>query len=115
MTFDTPSLVFFALFLAIAGTFTYRIVKYRGFKAAMFGGRIERTIGEVEGTGQTLGRVKLRVHTLSGGGKDRAVGIELVATTIASYQMLPITLSTEGAQDLIGLLQEATSDKASLT
>ena len=115
MTFDIASLVFFALFIAVAGTFIYRIVKYRGFKAAMFGGRIQRTIGEVEGTGQTLGRVNLRVHTLSGGGEDRAVGIELVATTIASYQMLPITLSTEGAQDLIGLLQEATSDKTSLT
>lgn len=106
---DTGSLIFFAVFTAIVGTSLYRIVKYGGFKAAMFGGHIESTLGEVKGTGRMV-NVKLRVHALSGGGDDRAVGIELVATTIASYQMLPITLSIEGAHELIGLLQEAVDE-----
>jgi hypothetical protein len=109
MHFDTPSLVFFAIFAVIVGSFAYRILKYGGFKAAMFGGHIERTVGEVRGTGR-VANVKLRVHALSGGGEDRAVGVELVATTIGSYQMLPITLSVEGAEELIDLLKEATSD-----
>src|SRR6266513_3156812 len=100
MHFDTPSLVFFAIFAVILGSFAYRIL--------MFGGHIERTVGEVRGTGR-VANVKLRVHALSGGGEDRAVGVELVATTIGSYQMLPITLSVEGAEELIDLLKEATS------
>src|SRR5437763_16745827 len=104
---DTGSLIFFAIFAAIVGTFLYRILKYGGFKAAMFGGHIERTVGEVRGTGR-VANVKRRVHALSGGGEDRAVGVELVATTIGSYQMLPITLSVEGAQELNDLLKEAT-------
>jgi hypothetical protein len=115
MTFDTASLVFFAIFGVIVTGFIYRIVKYSGFKSAMFGGHIERTLGEVEGTGQTLGSVKLRVHTLSGGGEDRAVGRELVATTIGSYQMLPITLSVSGVDELVSLLRAATSDNAPFT
>ena len=114
MHFDTPSIIFFAIFTIIVGCFAYRILKYGGFKAAMFGGSIERTLGEVRGSGR-VGNVKLRVHALSGGGEDRAVGIELVATTIASYQMLPITLSAQGAQGLIGLLQEAIADATKFT
>lgn len=106
---DTISLIFLAVFAALIGTFLYRIVKYGGFKAAAFGAQIESTFGEVQGASR-FGNMKLRVHALSGGGDDRAVGLELVATTIASYQMLPITLSAEGTQELIGLLREAIGD-----
>jgi hypothetical protein len=109
MHVDTPGLVFFAGFAVLLGIFAYRILKYGGWKAAMFGGCIERTVGEVRGTGQG-GNVKLRVHALSDDSEDRAVGIELVATTIGSYQMLPITRSAEGVQKLIGLLQESITD-----
>jgi hypothetical protein len=115
MKSDIFSLVFFAIFAAFVVFFILRIVKYRGFKAAIFGGHIENTVGEVEGASQSLGSVKLRVHVLSGGGPERAVGIELVATTFASYQMLPISLSVSGAEALIELLQTAISDSHQLT
>src|SRR5438045_4638379 len=115
MRFEPATLLFFIFFGAIVVTFAYRIVRYRGFKAAMFGASIDRTVGEVEGTGTTLGRVRLRVHALSGG-RDRAVGVELVATTIASYQMLPITLSVTDTEELIALLKEAAaSDQSKFT
>jgi len=105
-----PALIFFAVFIAIIGTFLFRVLKYGGFKAAMFGGRIENTLGEVIGTGRAMGKVKLKIHQLDRADEDHAVAIELVATTIASYQMLPITLSAEATRELIGLLQEALGD-----
>jgi hypothetical protein len=111
MHFDTHSLIFFSLLAVFLGLFGYRILKYGGFKGAVFGGRIERTLGEVRGTGRAAGNVKVRVHALAGGGEDRAVGVEFVATTIVSYQMFPITLSAKAAQDLIGLLQDALGNR----
>jgi hypothetical protein len=106
MKFEPGVLLFFGIFGAVLFTFLYKIIRYRGFKAAMFGSTIDRTVGEVEGTGQGLVRVRLRVHALSGE-RDRAVGIELVATSVASYQMLPIMLSSEGTRELVTLLQKA--------
>ena len=109
MHFGIPSLVFFAVIAVLLGRLAYYILKYGGLKAAMFGGHIGRTVGEVRGT-RRLGNVKLRVHTLSDGSEDRAVGIELVATTIGSYQMLPITLSAKGVEELIALLRDSIGD-----
>ena len=74
MKFEPATLLFFVFVGAIVVAFAYRIVRYRGFNAAMFGASIGRTVGEVEGTGTTLGNVRLRVHVLSGG-RDRAVGV----------------------------------------
>jgi hypothetical protein len=109
MHFDILKLIFFAIVAVLLGTLAYRILKYGGLKAAMFGSHIRRTVGEVRGA-RRLGNIKLRVHTLSDGSEERAVGIELVATTIGSYQMLPITLSAEGVQELIALLRESIGD-----
>ncbi len=114
MHFETPTLIFFAIFAIIVGSFAYKALKYGGFTAAMLGGRIEQTVGEVRGMGRGA-TVKLRVHSITDDDGDRAVGIELVATTVGSYQMLPITLSERGARDLIGLVQEALSDAPEVT
>ena len=115
MHVEMPTLIFFAIAAAIAGSFAYKALKYGGFKAAMLGGRIEQTVGEVEGLGQGPVTVKLRVHALTDDDGDRAVGIEIVATSIASYQMLPITLTERRAKDLIALVQEALSDASEVT
>lgn len=89
------------------GAVLYKIVQHGGFKGAMFGARIDRTVGEVAGGGVKLMKVRLRIHKL-GGGLDRAVGVELVAKSFASYQMMPVTLSNAEARRLIGLLEVAT-------
>ena len=107
MTISPATLLFFAIFGAIVLTFLYKIIRYRGFKAAMFGARINRTVGEVEGAGRGVVRFRLRVHVLSGE-RGRAVGIELIGRSVVSYQMLPIMLSFEGTKELVTLLQEAT-------
>ena len=110
MKSDIFGLLFRAIFIAILLFSLFRLVKYRAFKAATFGGHVEGTVGEVTGARQSLGNVKLRVHVLSSGGLERAVGIELVATTFASYRTLPISLSVSGAETLIELLQTAVRD-----
>ena len=114
MTDMEPGLVFvFSIIALVVGTFAYKIVKHGGFKAAMFGSSIKRTVGEVEGSGSRMFRMKLRVHEL-GGSSDKAVGVELVAKSLASYQMLPISLSHQEAQKLIRLLQAASRSGGSV-
>ena len=98
---------FFAVFALIVGSFLYKMHKHGGFKAAMFGAPIERTVGEVAGGGVKLMNVGIKVHKLSGG-RDKTVGVELVAKSVASYQMMPVTLSAAEARRLITLLENAT-------
>lgn len=98
---------FFAVFSLVVGSFLYKMLKHGGFKAAMFGAPIERTVGEVAGGGMKLMNIGLKVHKL-GGGREKAVGVELVAKSFASYQMMPVTLSTAEARKLIMLLEAAT-------
>ena len=103
-----PEALFFVVFAAIVGYFAYRIIRHGGFKAAMFGARIEQTVGEVPGENQGPMRIALKVHALRRDDSEKLIGIELVAKSFASYQMMPITLSVNQAQQLASLLQNAT-------
>ena len=103
---DTPSLIFLVFFAAIAGYLVLRFVKSGGVKAAMFGARIERTVGEAAGSGGRIIKSKVRVHVLDGG-PDKAVGLEFMAKSFASYQMLPLALSESEARNLIRILENA--------
>jgi hypothetical protein len=103
---DTPSLIFFAALAAIAGYLVFRFVKFGGIKAALFGARIERTVGEAVGSGGKIIKSVVRVHVLDGG-PDKAVGLEFVAKSFVSYQMLPLSLSENEARNLIRLLENA--------
>lgn len=100
------SVLFFIICALVAGSFIYKMIKYGGFKAAMFGAPIQRTVGEVTGGGAKIMNVGLKVHKLQGG-REKAVGVELVAKSFASYHMTPITLSTAEAEKLIVLLETA--------
>lgn len=112
MNFDSLfSFVFFVVFAAAAGSFIYKMIKHGGWRAAMFGAPIERTVGEVEGGGIKLMKVGLKVHKL-GGGREKAVGVELVAKSLGSYQMMPLTLSSMEAKKLIALLEVATGERS---
>ena len=104
---DTPSLVFLAALAAIVGSLVFRFVKFGGIKAAMFGARIERTVGEATGSGgKNIIRSTARVHVLDGA-PDKAVGLELVAKSLVSYQMLTLALSESEARNLIRFLENA--------
>ena len=101
--------LFFAVFALVVGSFIYKVLKHGGLKAAMFGAPIASTIGEVKGGGVKFMNIAVKVHTLGGGSTDKAVGLELVAKSVASYQMMPVTLSVSEAKKLVTLLQSATS------
>ena len=104
---DLFGVLFFCVFAAVAGMLVYKYFKYGGFKAALFDAPIERTVGEVNGARGCMIGSKVRVHILGGGAPERAVGLELVAKGIASYQMMPISFSVTEANSLIMLLQAA--------
>jgi hypothetical protein len=108
MYFEDPlAILFFAIFALVAGSFIYRALRHGGLKRAMFGAKIERTIGHVDCGGVKFGSMSLKVHTLSGVSPAKVIGIEMVAKTFASYQMMPITLSVSEAKKLATLLQTA--------
>ena len=100
-------LLFFAAFFSIIAFFLYRIIRYGGLKAALFGAHVDRTVGEAGGERQGPVSVTLKVHILHRDAGEKLIGVELVAKSFASYQMLPATLSIASAQQLASLLQEA--------
>jgi hypothetical protein len=97
-TSGTP-ILFFVVFGAIVIFTVVRMFRF-GFKGSMFGARILRTVGEVKAAGKSIGSMTIRVHLLDSTSPDRAIGVELVAKTPLSYQMLPISLSKDGARNL---------------
>jgi hypothetical protein len=110
LTFDSLRSALAWLLPACIGLyFLSRLIRFGGFKGAMFGARIRRTVGEVEGAPQTIEKVLLRVHLLESTSSERVVGLEIVGKSFASYRMLPITLSSDHTRQLIQLLQETAS------
>lgn len=99
--------IFFLFFAGIIGYFIFRMLKHGGFKGAMFGAGIKRTLGEVKGSGPKMMTTLLRVHELDGATLGKRVGVEFVAKSIGSYQMMPITLSASEAKELANLLNDA--------
>ena len=61
---DAFETVFFGAFFAVAVYFVYRSIRHAGFKAAMFGARIDRTVGEVNGEKRGPMSVALKVHDM---------------------------------------------------
>lgn len=100
--------IFLAGFIGVLGYFVYRIIRYKGFKGAMFGAEILETFGEVSGSKSGFVSVSLKVHALSGpDALHSLVGLEVVARSGLSYQMSPMTLERSEAQKLISLLERA--------
>ena len=105
---NIPQTLFLILFAGITGYFEYRMFRFGGIKAAMFGARIDRTVGEVAGERQGPVGVALKVHVLRREpAAEKLIGAEFTAKSFASYQMMPITLSVSQAKQLTSLLQVA--------
>jgi hypothetical protein len=85
------------------------MVKHGGFKGAMFGANIEKTLGEVSGNGPRLVSLSLKVHELDGS-PDKALGLEVTTTSVGSYQMTPVSLSLAEAKKLRDLLAEGVGE-----
>lgn len=100
--------VFFAGFIGVLGYFVYRIIRYKGFKGALFGAEILETFGEVSGSSLGFGGISLKVHMLGSSDTSHGlVGLELVMRSGLSYQMSPMKLERSEAQKLISLLEQA--------
>lgn len=103
--------IFLIVFLGIAGSMLFKVFKNGGFKGAMFGASVKSTLGEVSGSKQKLISTSVKVHSLNGDQQDKLVGIEFIAKSIASYQMMPISLSATETRKLISLLEAAVNEK----
>ena len=103
-----PEYLFFAVFAAFAGYFLYQMAT-KGFKGTMFGGRINKTYGEIELEKQSIMSGKLRVHRVESKTGSK-IGIEVVHKSMLSFQMVPATLGKDEARRLIQLLTQATNE-----
>lgn len=105
----------FVVFAVVGGAvvlyFLSRVLRFGGFRAAMFGARIGHTVGEVYGSAGKWMGTTLRVHTLEGSEDGRAVGLEIVSKGPGSYSMSPLSLSAVEATKLVTLLQSALGNK----
>ncbi len=100
--------IFFGVFVLIVVSFITKIVKNGGLKGALFGAPIKRTVGEVAATSPSrMMSVTVRVHNLGGNLPEKAIGLEFVAKSFASYQMMPVSMSKVEARKLIMLLESA--------
>lgn len=103
---DDFSAMFFWLVLGgFAVLFVFNIIRRGDFKGALFNARVAQTVGEVHGEGPVLAKARVKVHLLE---KDaeRLIGLEFVSTSIASYEMMPLTLSPAEARKLISVLEQ---------
>ena len=93
----------------IAVTMIYKVIKYRGLKGAAFGAPLREEIGELELSKRGLTKTKLRVHVLDPSHPDEGphVGIEVIHSTVASWEMRPVSLTRSEARLLAKELSEA--------
>jgi hypothetical protein len=108
--------IFFAVFGLAAANLIFKVIKNRGFRGAMFGAPIKRTIAEIELGHGGLVSTKLRIHQLdaSRGEGGPEVGIEVVHKTFASWEMKPVSLSREETRKLAVALMTAAGETTSL-
>ena len=100
---DIGLLVLGALVLGLIALCGVLAARYGSLRGAMFGARIVRELGMIEGAGGTFSRcLKARVFELEAGGHAR-IGLELRMHGKRSYA----TLDAESARKLAGLLQAA--------
>ncbi len=97
--------IFLAIFAAIIAYWLFQ-VSTKGFKGALFGGAIERTVGEITLARRGILGGRLKVHRVAAE-HGRMVGIEIVFWTPLSYQMIPVTLTSEEAKRLGEMLTQA--------
>ena len=108
MNFDYLALFFFAVAGLVPAHFVYRIVQHGGVRGAMFGARVDRTVGVLELGRRGMKQLQLKVHQLEApDAGSPSIGIELMSTSFGAAGMMPIALTTEEAQALAGLLMEA--------
>ncbi len=98
------------LFLLI-GYFVYLWRRYGSISGLMVGAKVERTAGEVTCVHKgTIGSATLTLEVLSRESGERLLGLKYVVTHPMGFEMTSVVLSSNEAQKLSQLLQEALGD-----
>jgi hypothetical protein len=104
---DYGTLIFFAIFVLVAGHFIYGRLKYGSWSGAFLKGSITRTVGEVDLTGG-IGTQKLTVQLMSSSDhSEEFVGLVVVAKVALAASMQPYKLSKIQARELAAYLNQA--------
>jgi len=101
--------IIFILIIVFIAFFIFLFFTKKG-KGLFFGGELVKTIGEDVGSKRGIVNATVKVHVVKTKlpkPNKYQVGIELSQKSFASYQMTPITISTNEAKELIGMLEEA--------
>jgi hypothetical protein len=97
---------FAIIFGVVVAVWIYKLVAHGGLRGAMFGARVKATVGEIDLNAGGFIKQKLLIYRLESG-SDADIGLELRATTLASYQMQPVPLTKAQARTLSQLLAKA--------
>jgi hypothetical protein len=104
--------VFFAVFGLVVAIILFKVIKHGGWKGAMFGAPVRTENCVIELAPRGCGKTKLKVHVLDP--QDRSegphVGIEVIQSTIGSWEMRPVSLSRAEARTLAEELLRAASE-----
>lgn len=98
-----PESLFFVVFAGFAGYFVYRYVKYGGFRGALYGSAIARTVGEVQLQGSSSSTTTLRVHLL----EDGRIILEVSSRATMAATLNGYSMTVSNAGELAELLQQA--------
>ena len=96
---------FWVPFVAIGAFILYRFIKYGGFRGALYGSTVTRTVGEVELTRSLGASTTLRVHVLENG----QIILEQSSRALVAASVSGMPLTAAQADALISLLQQARS------
>jgi len=83
-----------------------QVIRHRGFKGAIFGGRIEKTFGELDCEISFGIRSRIRVHRISSP-TGATIGLEVAKSGFFGYDMTPFKMTRDETKDLIALLEKA--------
>lgn len=105
---DYPTVIFFAVFAFIAGSYVFRRLKYGSWTGAFLKGSIERTIGEVELASGMGSSQKLTIQLMKGSSNgEEFVGLVVVSKAMLAASMQPYRLSKIQARELASYLDQA--------
>ena len=74
--------LFFALFAVAVGWALDKILRYRGWREALFGAPVLSTVGELELPRRGMLKTRLKVHRIDGRAKGVDVGLEITVSTV---------------------------------
>lgn len=106
------SLGILVLCLLLSLRFGYRFLKYGGYKNAIFGGKIEKTYGEVSAIKKNRISRFIKVHKVLNSGKTE-IGLEITCKRISGTQMEHFVISNEETVKLINHLEQAVNENYS--